>query len=508
MLRIGEAATACGVSNRTLRHWEAAGLLESHRMDNGYRYFDNKNMMRIKQIMLLRKLRLPIQDIQRIFVTGELSIVLEVLTRHVEETNQQADELKALGVVLKRLIEIVKSKQSLENVFQYLNIPDHAAALELRNALQRILSEREKAMRQHSSYSNNDIRIIHLPKMVVASYSVVSETPEKDCRDMLHTLVLEHALHEKSGFRHFGFGFNDDNKNYGYEMWVVIPDDFEVQEPLIKKVVTPGLYAALPAYLTIIGERWDQLSDWVEDNDTYRLDWRPDDNRHYLEECMDYFTFHGEETSESQKQLDLLYPIAKISKDNQTIEVHRTLEPKRVWLPEIMLGGCTFPQKENTLLWHKKVPWYKLAQNIYQSGKDWMSRTKEGNNTFTLVYGDTSSDTAFYADGKRGKVDQCFAAVEMTKSFESYPGGLEERKLPELEYLVFSTWISPEHVGNIKLKSKELYMAASEYIANHHCKVDPHFCLEREYRKDGKMVDKIELYVPLSHDNEITNSSQ
>ncbi len=97
----------------------------------------------------------------------------------------------------------------------------------------------------------------------------------------------------------------------------------------------------------------------------------------------------------------------------------------------------------------------------------------------------------------QGKVSTCFASVEIIQSFESYPDELEEKKLPRGEYLVFSTWISSDLGGTKKLKSKELYMGAAEYVLNHDYKINPDFCLEREYRKDGKYVDKIELYVPI-----------
>ena len=497
MLRIGEVAEIYGISNRTLRYWEGAGILESYRKENGYRYYDKKNIMRIKQIRLFRKLSLSIQDIQHIFVSEELSTVIEVLTRHMEETNQKTEELKALSVVLKRLIQIVKSQQNLQDVFQYLDIPDNSVVLELKNALQITLSERKITVCQNSSYNNNNVRIISLPKMIVASYSIVSETPENDCWEMVNKLIQQHSLNERASFRHFGFGFNNQKMEYGYEMWVVIPEDFKVSEPFKKKDISGGLYAALPAYLPVIGERWNQLNNWLEESDDYKSDWRPNDNRNYLEECIDYYTFNSKETEKSKKQLDLLLPIMKLKDiDQSQTDVVLELEPKIMELPDIKLGGCFFEQKEKTSLWKKKIPWYKLADNIYKSGKDSMTRIKEGNNTFTLVFGESSTDIPFYILGKQGNVNKCFAAVEITQPFESYPDGLEERRLPKRKYLVFSTWINPDKVGIKKLKSMELYMAAAEYVLRNNCKVDSSFCLERYYRKDGKNVDKIELYVP------------
>ncbi|MCL2478449.1 MAG: MerR family transcriptional regulator, partial [Treponema sp.] len=66
MLKIGEVAKQFNISNRTLRYWEEAGILESSRLENGYRFYDNENANRIRQIVMLRRLRMPIADIERI----------------------------------------------------------------------------------------------------------------------------------------------------------------------------------------------------------------------------------------------------------------------------------------------------------------------------------------------------------------------------------------------------------------------------------------------------------
>jgi hypothetical protein len=44
---------------------------------------------------------------------------------------------------------------------------------------------------------------------------------------------------------------------------------------------------------------------------------------------------------------------------------------------------------------------------------------------------------------------------------------------------------------------QKLYKAAAEYIQENKIEVDIEYCLEREYRKDGRNTDRIELYIPL-----------
>lgn len=52
--------------HRSLHYWEDTGILTCTRGENGYRYYDEENIRRIKQIVLLRKLRLSIPSICRI----------------------------------------------------------------------------------------------------------------------------------------------------------------------------------------------------------------------------------------------------------------------------------------------------------------------------------------------------------------------------------------------------------------------------------------------------------
>ena len=124
MKRIGEVAKAYDISNRTLHYWEESGILKSCRMENGYRYYDDYNITKIKQIVMFRKFNLPIQDIHRIFTSEELSVAIEILMKHLEETNHKADELRALGIVLERLIQMVNAQEEMNQILQYLDSPE------------------------------------------------------------------------------------------------------------------------------------------------------------------------------------------------------------------------------------------------------------------------------------------------------------------------------------------------------------------------------------------------
>ena len=65
--QIGELAKRAGVSVRTLRHYDAIGLLEpSEIMPSGYRLYDEKAMAKLEQILYFRELGFALDEIKRI----------------------------------------------------------------------------------------------------------------------------------------------------------------------------------------------------------------------------------------------------------------------------------------------------------------------------------------------------------------------------------------------------------------------------------------------------------
>ena len=64
---IGDAARQAGVSVRTLHHYDQIGLLHPSRVSGaGYRYYDGQALLRLEQILFLRELDFPLEEIERI----------------------------------------------------------------------------------------------------------------------------------------------------------------------------------------------------------------------------------------------------------------------------------------------------------------------------------------------------------------------------------------------------------------------------------------------------------
>ncbi|PKV83635.1 DNA-binding transcriptional MerR regulator [Streptomyces sp. TLI_146] len=63
-VRIGELAKATGTTARALRHYEQAGLIASERAANGYRVFDDRTVVRVRNIRHLLAAGLTLDDVQ------------------------------------------------------------------------------------------------------------------------------------------------------------------------------------------------------------------------------------------------------------------------------------------------------------------------------------------------------------------------------------------------------------------------------------------------------------
>lgn len=309
MLKIGDAAKRFDVSNRTLRYWEEKGILKSTRAENGYRYYDEENALRIKQIYLLRQLEMPLAKIEGIFIADDFTATMNIFSEHLENLKRKTLVDSSLAMLTENLINQMKTEKNLDEALMSLETSNKSAILEHEDALQILLSERNSPMNSKINGKLENVRIVKLPSMTVAACRAESATPEEDCAKIFNKFVLENNLHKRSGYRQFGFNnpsSTEGNPIYGYEMWVSIPEDFEVPAPLERKQFSGGLYASISTYMNEIGARWQELYNWSISNEKYE----PDFDFQWLEECsMDFETFISKEVDDSEKQLDLLEPI-------------------------------------------------------------------------------------------------------------------------------------------------------------------------------------------------------
>jgi DNA-binding transcriptional MerR regulator len=118
---IAEVARASGVTSRTLRHYHSIGLLVPARTaPNGRRYYEQEQLLRLQQILLLRDLGLSLDVVAEVIEHRSSHDTVEVLTRHKEWLLREQLRLGQLIRTVDTTIENLRKggEMSPEKVFE------------------------------------------------------------------------------------------------------------------------------------------------------------------------------------------------------------------------------------------------------------------------------------------------------------------------------------------------------------------------------------------------------
>lgn len=311
------------VSTRMLRYYEQLGLIRSIRKDGyAYRMYDETAVARLRQILILRKLRIPLKQIQRILQTPDASAAIDVFRQNIAETDTTVAALTTIRNILQTLV--ARLEQSADVHVCGLITEDEEVLAAIASLVPPALNDKEgnnmeSLNRAEEALSTlTDVRIVYLPPATIASAHVIDDEPEAKASELLDRFVRMSGLAgSKPDLRHYGFNHpnpKDETGAHGYEMWVTIPDNMEVPAPLTKKRFAGGMYAA---HMIPMGnfQDWEKLIRWADAQEEYRFagDWNDQDHMcGLLEENLNYLTHLMEGNSEPEgMQLDLLLPLRK-----------------------------------------------------------------------------------------------------------------------------------------------------------------------------------------------------
>ncbi len=311
-----------------LRYYEKLGLLSSGRIDGyAYRVYGPDDIRRLRQILVLRKLRVPLKEIGEILSDPGPAAAIGVLERNLAQMNEELQALRAVRDVIAEFLGALKRRSALpagETLLEDGRLMTLAEALSPSSTL--IREERRQMMEKAEetdlrNQAMRDVRIVHLPASDVASAHVIDDNPELSAGNMISDFVRRTRLWEKHpGLRLYGFNHpnpSGDSERHGYEFWVTIPEDLEVPEPLEKKHFPGGTYAA---HMIQMGDfqEWEWLDAWVRNSSEYEYGGNGDPETMFgcLEEHLNYHD-HVIETESGEPQtaqLDLLIPVRRIRK--------------------------------------------------------------------------------------------------------------------------------------------------------------------------------------------------
>lgn len=309
-MTIGEVSSMFQISARMLRYYEKIGLIESMRKEGyAYRVYNADAVRRVQQIIILRKLQIPLKQI-RCMMDGNKEEAIRILEARIRDMNENVKTVHAMKKALEKLLELLYEDASDEN---YMDFVQEDTIVELTEFLplekHHLKGERKMSIAKEMVEKGNCVRIVLLPPCTVASYQFAGDDPEEKVGEVMDMFIRSSRLYEiKPDARLFGFNnpeLQPGSDFHGYEDWVTIPDDMEVASPLVKKHYDGGLYAAYTINFPDFYE-WNFLKEWVKNNERYQ-----EDHRDYLEEHLNwvYSSHMGWPENGIDGKIDLLLPI-------------------------------------------------------------------------------------------------------------------------------------------------------------------------------------------------------
>ena len=96
MLTVGQVSSLTGVSVRTLRHYDAIGLLQPTKVtEAGYRLYDDAALERLHSILLYRELDFSLEEIRKLLDAPEFD-PMEALSRQIDLLEAEKERLEAV----------------------------------------------------------------------------------------------------------------------------------------------------------------------------------------------------------------------------------------------------------------------------------------------------------------------------------------------------------------------------------------------------------------------------
>lgn len=321
-----------GVSRRMLCYYEEIGLIKSSRKDDyAYRVYDENAIQRLQQIIILRKLQIPVKQIKDILNNQNAVKVIEIFKQNISQLDEEITALSTLKSILMRFVDELQEKADVYLKLELLNDKTMLAIASTLSFSENKIKEKvsmeelNKANENLNKLEDKDVRIVYLPPMTVAAAYAMGEGCEGKASDMITRFVNESGLLKiKPDARSFGFDCSKEavvlgEPSHVYEMWVSVPDDIDIPEPLVKRTFDGGLYAA-HVLRSWDFQDWRLLREWVNASDKYDNDWNSPRWTSLetvagqgFEETLNFYNFIKKGSKMEDLQLDLLFPIKEKS---------------------------------------------------------------------------------------------------------------------------------------------------------------------------------------------------
>ena len=130
---VSDISKKYGISTRMLRYYEQSGLISSQRKEGyAYRVYNEPAIKRLQQVIILRKLQIPVRQICVILNNPDAAIVVDIFKKNIQELDS---EITALSTIKKILDSFVSELESIANVNLNLIFLNGDSTLEMVSSL-------------------------------------------------------------------------------------------------------------------------------------------------------------------------------------------------------------------------------------------------------------------------------------------------------------------------------------------------------------------------------------
>ncbi|MFV0400814.1 MAG: MerR family transcriptional regulator [Oscillospiraceae bacterium] len=338
LVRISYLSQRLGISSRSLRYYEQVGLIESVRLpDEKYRYYTPEMTARLGQIVVLRKMQIPIKDILRIFESEDMSVVVEAFVERIHAIDEEVTALSELrGIVNDFLQTMLKNGVSKISALPllYEEMDRQLEKMENREAVsyERLSAASERLERAP------DIRLAELPSMRVL-LSLEKGSGISDPEGLWNWMEGRGDPLGLPG-QHLAFEYEDENRQtvLMHRLDRDLPEDCPYREDAFHG----GLFAVAGMYADEdMAAFYHRMLAGFDDNPDYEVDYRHDGQLRQPSLLETVFS-----PDASRERVELFLP------------VKRRLPDVSRYAPFQQVEGITLREieEDNLALWARDVP--------------------------------------------------------------------------------------------------------------------------------------------------------
>ncbi|MCL2774877.1 MAG: MerR family transcriptional regulator [Oscillospiraceae bacterium] len=300
LISIRQVSLDYGISRQMLSYYEEVGLIKSSRTNaSAYRVYDEAAVKRLQQIILLRKLQVPMKKICVILNNPKAATVIEIFKESIAEMEKEISALSTIKVILGKFVSEIEKITAVNMNLNLLTDDSVQKMAESLSLIQKNIKENYMSMNELNQAAETlekekekSVSIVYRPPATIVE--IKGDFGDNPRGDGKHRKIVEDIAKKfiedtdlfkiKPDMRVFMLGewWNDKDQDAAY---ITIPDDMEVPPPFAKRQYPGGLYAAST-------DSNLDLVQWAEDSDNY--EWHDNTGkRAYGWEYFNPFNVHG-----------------------------------------------------------------------------------------------------------------------------------------------------------------------------------------------------------------------